>query len=294
MAVIEINHLKKYYGKHRGIEDVTFSVQEGEIFGFIGPNGAGKSTTIRALLGLIFPTSGTATIFGRDCIRDGAAIRSEIGYLPSEVFYYDNMKVIDVFRYSASFYPGAQVTRALELAEIMDLDVTKKVEDLSYGNKKKVGIVQGLLHEPKLIILDEPTSGLDPLMQQKFFDLISIENKKGATVLFSSHILPEVQKLCTRVAIIKDGAIIKTDDMAALRGENYKKFSFSFKEDIPSGLFALDGISKLAIDGREARFLFRGDVSQILDRIHGQGVTDILAEDPDLEEIFLHYYQKED
>ena len=293
MAVIEISHLKKYYGKHRGIEDVTFSVEEGEIFGFIGPNGAGKSTTLRILLGLIFPTSGTATIFGRDCIRDGAAIRAQVGYLPSEVFYYDNMKVIDVLRYSASFYPGTKMSRALELAKAMDLDTTKKVEDLSYGNKKKVGIVQGLLHEPKLIILDEPTSGLDPLMQQTFFDLIEKENKKGSTVLFSSHILPEVQKLCTRVAIIKDGVIIKQEDMSTLRSANYKKFAFTFRDDIPDGLFQIDGVSKLHLEGREAQFLFRGDINQVLERVRGLPLTDILAEDPDLEEIFMHFYQKE-
>ncbi|MBP7402183.1 MAG: ABC transporter ATP-binding protein [Clostridia bacterium] len=293
MAVIEVNHLKKYYGKHRGIEDVSFSVQEGEIFGFIGPNGAGKSTTIRTLLGLIFPTSGSATVFGRDCIRDGAAIRADIGYLPSEVFYYDNMKVLDVFRYSAGFYPGARISRALELAEALDLDVTKRVEDLSYGNKKKVGIVQGLLHEPKLIILDEPTSGLDPLMQQTFFDLIVRENRNGATVLFSSHILPEVQKLCTRVAIIKDGVIIREEDMATLRSDAYKKFLFVFREDIPEKLFEIPGVSRLSQSGREARFLFRGNISDVVSRVGGLEIANLLAEDPDLEEIFLHYYQKE-
>ena len=159
--------------------------------------------------------------------------------------------------------------------------------------KKMVGIVLGVLHEPKLIILDEPTSGLDPLMQQKFFDLVALENKKGATVLFSSHILPEVQKLCTRVAIIKDGVIIRLEDMGSLRGENYKKFVFTFAEEIPAGLLSMDGVSKLQLNGREARFLFRGDINGIFQRIQGMTLTNILAEDPDLEEIFLHYYQKE-
>ena len=158
MSIVEINKLTKYYGKEIGIIDVSFSIEEGEIFGFIGPNGAGKSTTIRTLLSLIYPTSGNAKIFGKDCIKSGSEIRKEIGYLPSEVFYYENMKVIDILKYSASFYDKDCNDRIYELSEIMNLDLNKKVDDLSYGNKKKVGIVQGLLHEPKLIILDEPSS----------------------------------------------------------------------------------------------------------------------------------------
>jgi len=179
MNIIEIKNLTKTYGTARGITNVSFNVEEGEIFGFIGPNGAGKSTTFRTLLSLIYPTSGSAKIFGKDCVEFGPEIKKEIGYLPSEVFYYDNMKVLDLLNYSASFYKKDCSQRIKELAEIMDLDLTKKIDDLSYGNKKKVGIVQGLLHEPKLIMLDEPTSGLDPLMQQKFFDLLKEENRKG-------------------------------------------------------------------------------------------------------------------
>lgn len=294
MAIIEINHLKKYYGKHRGIEDVTFSVEEGEIFGFIGPNGSGKSTTIRTLLSLIYPTSGTATVFGKDCIRYGPEIRAQVGYLPSEVFYYDSMKVIDVLKYSASFYKNVKTARIKELASIMDLDLTKRVEELSYGNKKKVGIVQGLLHEPKLIILDEPTSGLDPLMQQKFFDLIAIENKKGATVLFSSHILPEVQKLCTRVAIIKDGIIVKVEDMNTLRNENYKKLMIEFVSPQDHGLLHLPGITNLEQDGLVVRFLYGGDINLIINQLHGTPIRNLLVEEPTLEEIFMHYYRKEE
>ena len=199
MNVIEVKNLTKTYGKSRGISDVSFNVEQGEIFGFIGPNGAGKSTTIRTLLSLIHPTSGSATIFGKDIVKDAPAIKKDIGYLPSEVFYYDNMRVKDLLKYSASFYKKDCRKRMNELAEIMELDLNRKIDDLSLGNKKKVGIVQGLLHEPKLIILDEPTSGLDPLMQHKFFELLEEENKKGATILFSSHILSEVQRLCDRV-----------------------------------------------------------------------------------------------
>ncbi|NMB01337.1 MAG: ATP-binding cassette domain-containing protein, partial [Firmicutes bacterium] len=200
--VIEINQLSKYYGKQRGIEDVTFSVKQGEIFGFIGPNGAGKSTTIRTLLALIYPTSGTATIFGKDCIKEAPVIAQDIGYLPSETFFYENMKVRDLLKYAETLYKKDCSKRIDELTSRLNLDVTRKIRDLSFGNKKKVGIVAGLLHSPKLLILDEPTSGLDPLMQQTFFDILREENQKGATILFSSHILSEVQKMCDRIAIL--------------------------------------------------------------------------------------------
>ncbi|GAE45685.1 ABC transporter [Mesobacillus boroniphilus JCM 21738] len=237
MNVIEIKNLTKLYGKARGIEDVSFNVKEGEIFGFIGPNGAGKSTTIRTLLSLIYPTSGSATIFGKDIITAAPEIKKDIGYLPSEVFYYDNMKVMDLLKYSASFYKKDCTKRIKELADIMELDLTKKIDDLSLGNKKKVGIVQGLLHEPKLIILDEPTSGLDPLMQQKFFDLLEKENKKGATILFSSHILSEVQRLCDKVAIIKDGRIVTVEKISTLKENTYKKFKIETNSVIDKNLF---------------------------------------------------------
>ncbi len=294
MNVVEINKLTKYYGKARGIIDVSFNVTQGEIFGFIGPNGAGKSTTIRTLLSLIHPTSGTAKIFGKDCIKQGEEIRKEIGYLPSEVFYYDNMKVIDLLKYSATFYKNVDKKRIYELAEIMDLDLNKKIDDLSYGNKKKVGIVQGLLHSPKLIILDEPTSGLDPLMQQKFFDLIHEENKKGATILFSSHILSEVQKLCTRVGIIKDGKIVRVDDINTLQNTNYKKFRIEMKEAVAEDYFKVEGINNLSVDNNSVSFIFQGDINKIVEKIYGRKISNLIVEEPTLEEIFMHYYEKEE
>lgn len=291
-SVIEIKNLTKYYHKSRGIIDVSFDVKEGEIFGFIGPNGAGKSTTIRTLLGLIYPTGGHALIFGKDCIEYGHEIRRNIGYLPSEVYYYDNMKVIDLLKYSASFYGKIDMERIKYLAGVMDLDLTRKIDDLSYGNKKKVGIVQGLLHNPKLIILDEPTSGLDPLMQQKFFQLIRDENAKGATVLMSSHILPEVQKLCTRVAIIKEGRIIKIEDMSTLRNTTYKKIQITFSDKVPDDLENFAGISSYTHNGIEASFLYMGDINTIIHFAGQHRITNISIEEPDLEEIFMHYYNK--
>lgn len=291
MNVIETKNLTKSYGKARGIIDVNLAVEEGEVFGFIGPNGAGKSTTIRTLLGLISPTSGSATIFGKSCAMN-PEVKAEIGYLPSEVFYYDNMRVIDLLKYSASFYKKDCTKRISELAEIMDLNLKKKIDDLSFGNKKKVGIVQGLLHNPKLIILDEPTSGLDPLMQQKFFELIEQENKKGVTVFFSSHILGEVQRLCSRVAFIKEGRIIKQEKLSELQENSYKKFNIRAAAAIDADYFKGKGVSKLEVKGNEADFIFKGNINPILKKIAAIDIRNISIEEPDLEEIFLHYYAK--
>ncbi|MEG0775763.1 ABC transporter ATP-binding protein [Clostridium sp.] len=293
MNVVEIKNLTKSYGKSRGILDVNLNVEQGEIFGFIGPNGAGKSTTIRTLLGLIYPTSGSATIFGKSCI-DHPEVRKELGYLPSEVFYYDNMRVIDLLKYSASFYKKDCTKRINELAEIMDLDLKKKIDDLSFGNKKKVGIVQGLLHEPKLIILDEPTSGLDPLMQQKFFELIEGENKKGATVFFSSHILGEVQRMCNRVAFIKEGKIIKLEKMSTLQENNYKRISIEARSKITEETFTIKGISDLKIKGSTADFIFKGNIDSIMKKLAELELRNVSINEPDLEEIFMHYYAKEE
>ncbi|TCO79808.1 ABC transporter ATP-binding protein [Marinisporobacter balticus] len=293
MNVIETNNLTKSYGKSRGIVDISFSVKEGEIFGFIGPNGSGKSTTIRILLSLIYPTSGSANIFGKDVVAYGSEIKKEIGYLPSEVFYYANMKVIELLKYSASFYKKDCSKRINYLAEIMHLDLNKKIDDLSFGNKKKVGIVQGLLHEPKLIILDEPTSGLDPLMQQKFFDLLKEENKKGATILFSSHILSEVQKLCDRVAIIKEGKIIKLENISALKENNYKRFRIETLSKIDKNHFNIMGVNKLEIKENRVKFIFKGNINIIIKKISFIEISNIWIDEPDLEEIFMHHYSKE-
>ncbi len=298
MNIIETKKLTKYYGKSLGIKDVDLSVQEGEIFGFIGPNGAGKSTTIRTLLGLIHPSGGSATIFGKDITKFGPEIKEEVGYLPSEVFYYDNMKVIDLLRYSASFYKRdkKQVRKRIgELAEYLDLDLKKKIDDLSYGNKKKVGIIQGLLHEPKLIILDEPTGGLDPLMQQRFFDLLREENKKGATILFSSHILSEVQKLCNRVAIIKDGKIIRVEKISNLIENTHKRIKLDLAGPVDKKVFAgLKGISDFKVVGKSISFLYRGRVNDITKVLAKINLSNMLIEEPDLEEVFLHYYKTDE
>ncbi len=290
MSVIEVNNLTKYYGKARGIVDVSFHVDKGEIFGFIGPNGAGKSTTIRLLLSLIYPSSGSATILGKDCIKHGPELRQEIGYLPSEVFYYERMKVIDLLKYSASFYPLDCTQRMHELAELMELELNRRIEDLSYGNKKKVGIVQGLLHQPKLLFLDEPTAGLDPLMQRKFFQLIQEENQRGVTVFFSSHILGEVQRMCSRVGIIKEGRIIEIADIHTLQQNNYKKVRVA-ADGLEAAYFDLPGVTNLEHSNGAVRFFFKGDINAVMRKVGEITVSDVTIEEPTLEEIFMHYYE---
>lgn len=291
MSVVVVDHLKKYYGKSRGIEDISFYIDEGEIFGFIGPNGAGKSTTIRTLLALIYPTSGSATIFGKDCIRYAPEIARDVGYLPSEVFYYDNMRAGELLRYSASFYRKDCSRRIRELADTLELDLHKKIEDLSFGNRKKVGIIQGLLHEPRLIILDEPSIGLDPLMQQRFFSILLQENKRGATVLFSSHILSEVQKICGRVAIIKEGRIISEERMSTFRENSYKKVTVELSDGLEPDYFQIDGVTNLIADEHTVSFIYRGSVNLLMRRLAAIELSNVSITEPDLEEVFLHYYQ---
>ncbi len=288
--VIETRKLTKSYGKARGIIDVNLEVAEGEIYGFIGPNGAGKSTTIRTLLSLIHKTSGDAYIFGLDCEKEKEKILAQVGYLPSEVFYYDNMKAMDLLKYSASFYKKDCTAKIKELAGILELDLNKKIEDMSLGNKKKVGIIQGLLHSPKLIILDEPTSGLDPLMQRTFFELIEKENKNGATVLFSSHILSEVQRICDKVAIIKEGRIISKQKIADLQQSTYKRVSFVVADGTAAKQFLLEGATKVETDGSRVSFLYNGDCNRLLAALNQSPLKNVDIVEPTLEEIFLHYY----
>jgi ABC-2 type transport system ATP-binding protein len=290
MSIIEVSNLTKFYGKSRGIVDVSFKEEEGEIFGFIGPNGAGKSTTIRLLLSLIHPTSGSARVFGKDVTTQGPEIRRDIGYLPSEIFYYEGMKVIDLLKYSASFYDHDCTKRIKELSDIMELELNRRISDLSYGNKKKVGIVQGLLHSPKLLFLDEPTSGLDPLMQRKFFDLIRAENARGVTVFFSSHILGEVQRLCNRVGIIREGKIVEISDIRTLQKNNYKKVNMTAGKLSPAAV-KMPGVTNIQAENDSLHFFFKGDINSLLKKISGLKVTDVTIEEPTLEEIFMHYYE---
>lgn len=289
---IVLNELTKHYGKHRGINNLSFSVNQGEFFGFIGPNGAGKSTTIRTLMGLIRPTGGSASIFDLDCHSKASVIARDVGYLPSENSYYENMKVRELLQYTADLYGMDCKTKMKELADRLNLDLSRKIADLSLGNKKKVGVVSAIMTSPKLIIMDEPTSGLDPLIQQAFYDILKEENSRGATVFFSSHVLSEVQKLCDRVAILKEGQLIGIQSIKELRESGYKKVSLSAKEAIPRDFFDLSGIANYAetADKTSVSFMYNGNITAIIDKLHLLHLDDVLLEEPSLEEIFMHYY----
>lgn len=289
--IVDIRNLTKYYKKSRGVVDLSLSIEEGEIFGFIGPNGAGKSTTIRLLLNFISPTQGNATVFGKDIVRQSKEIKQNVGYLPSEIHYYDDMKVKDLLRYSAKFHNKLDNNRMKMLADRLNLDLTRKIEDLSFGNRKKVGIVQALLHQPKLLILDEPTSGLDPLMQNVFFEMLQEERDRGATIFFSSHILSEVQKVCDRVAIIKEGSLVKVESVEALTSNRVKNITIILNGEYDIDL-QLPGIARKERYGNEMKLLYSGDILALLSNLNQMPIKDILIEEPSLEEIFMHYYEK--
>lgn len=287
MNVIQLSNLTKYYGKSKGILNLNLDVKEGEFFGFIGPNGAGKSTTIRTLLGLITPSSGQAKIFDETIRRRNPQIRSHIVYLPSEAVFYRGMKVKDLLKLSADLhYKDCSAEREI-LCRRLQLDVNRKVDELSFGNRKKVAIVSALQHQPKLLILDEPTSGLDPLMQREFFHIIRERNEQGATVFLSSHVLSEIQRNCTRAAIIREGRIIACDRVEALSKTNAKRISVQGQVSLDS----LEEIRDLKENDGIFSFLYGGDIHRLLETLSAGTITDLSISDPDLDEIFLHYYE---
>lgn len=292
MSIIETHNLTKYYGKSKGIENLNLKVEDGEIFGFIGPNGAGKSTTVRTLLSLIYPTRGSAAIFDLDIIKSAKQIKKNIGFMPSEAYFYDNMTTEELLKYSANFYDVDCKDRIKKFSEIFNVDLNKKIYNLSLGNKKKVSMLQSLIHKPKLLILDEPTSGLDPLMQSRFFDVLREENKSGTTIFYSSHVLDEVQKLCKRVAIIKEGEIIKVEDIKELRNRQLKRIRIEQRgESDIRRIENKNGVSDFEkIDG-EYRFLFAGDINNLIKNLTEYNIKNLIIEEPSLEEIFMHYYK---
>jgi ABC-2 type transport system ATP-binding protein len=289
---IDITGLTKTYGRDRGIEEVNLRVEEGEIFGFIGPNGAGKSTTIRVLLNLLFPTSGKAQIMGMDVVTDSKEIKYHTGYVPSDANAYPHMETDEFLRYCGRFFrPDGQERRINELTGLFEVDRKRKISDLSMGNRKKISIIQSLLHEPKLLIVDEPTMGLDPLMQARFFELLRSENRKGMTVFFSSHTLSDVQMLCKRVAIIREGRIIKVEEIETLRKRQLKKIYVEFNDQEDNPLTGLQGIEDTPlVSGRTVKFLFSGDINRLLATLSNRNIADMTIEEPSLEEIFMHYY----
>lgn len=290
--MIRTHDLTKYYKKGaRGIIDVSLNIKKGEIFGFIGPNGAGKSTTVRTLLNLIFPTEGSASVMGLDVVEDTVEIRKHIGYIPSEVNYYGDMTVEDFLIYAASFYDVTSRHSMDALANRLELDLSRKIEDLSYGNKRKVAIVQALQHDPDILILDEPTAGLDPLMQNTFFNLLEEEKEKGKTIFFSSHILSEVQRICDRVGIIKEGRLIKVETVDEIMKTRAKKIRIRTEQDFVK---EDDDIVNLKRENDHVSFVYTGTIEKLLSMLQGHPISDLSVVDPTLEEIFMHYYERED
>ena len=289
MDIIKTARLTKSYGKTRGIIDLDLAVAQGEFFGFIGPNGAGKSTTIRTLLGLIAPTSGSAEIFGKDIAKQRESILQNIGYLPSEAIFYRGMKVRDILRLSADLRRKDCADEAKRLCERLQLDASRKVDDLSFGNRKKVAIVCALQSNPDLLILDEPTGGLDPLMQKEFFDILKERNKNGTTIFLSGHVLSEIQRNCTCAAIIRDGKIIACDSVEALAKTSAKRVTIHGTVELER----LAGIRDIKITEDSVSFLYSGNMNNLLKALSSGQVNDLTVTEPDLEEVFLHYYEKD-
>ncbi|MGN0332857.1 MAG: ABC transporter ATP-binding protein [Lachnospiraceae bacterium] len=287
MSAIHTIGLTKYYGKSRGIIDLDLEVEKGEFFGFIGPNGAGKSTTIRILTGLIKSTGGSAKIFGKDVRKEKDKILSKVGYLPSETMFYSGMKVKDILKLSANLRRKDCTEEAKILCERLQLDTEKKIEELSFGNRKKVGIVCALQHNPRLCILDEPTSGLDPLMQREFFDILRERNKKGTTIFLSSHVLSEIQRNCNRAAIIREGRIIACDSVEALSKTNARRVTVRGKIDLKM----LKKVKDIQKSENSISFLYGGNINELLKVLTAGNITDLTVAEPDLEEIFMHYYE---
>lgn len=285
MAVIQTSNLTKYYGKVRGIEQLNLTVNQGDFFGFIGPNGAGKSTTIRTLLGLVSPTSGGATILGKD-IKNTTDILTDIGYISSELTYYSGMRAGEIIALSAKLRKKDCSTEARVLCDRLQLDPSRKVDELSLGNRKKVGIVCALQHRPKLYIFDEPTSGLDPLIQKEFFDMLFERQKEGATIFLSSHVLSEVQRYCNRAAIIRQGKIVACGTVDELSKAHAKRVTLYGTTIAPK----IEGVIDVQIDHDSVSFLYKGEIKNLILALQDISFNDISITEPNLEEIFMHFY----
>lgn len=289
--VIETTGLTVYYGRHRGILDVDLKVQKGEVFGFLGPNGAGKTTTERVLMDIIRPTAGEARMLGRDCQKDGVDVRGRVGYLPGELSLFDTMTARQFFQMYSSLQKNSSNSNYWQtLANRLDLDTSRRMREYSRGNKQKVGVVMAFMNKPELLILDEPTTGLDPLVQQTVMELLREANQGGATVFFSSHILPEVQAVCDRVGIIREGKLIATERVEDLTRQHFKRVRFSFSSLPAEDGFEMDGVTVLGRDENQITLEIRQDLGRVMEKAVTYGIKDIETIPVSLEEIFLAYY----
>lgn len=283
--MLKIKKLKKYYGNIKGTENITLNINKGEIFGFVGPNGSGKSTTIRCIMNLINKNSGEILINDVNDTKDKFYLKEDIGYLPGEVHLYDDFTVKEMINYSLSFYKKDYKERSNYLVKKLKLDLNKKVEDLSLGNLKKLGIVLAMAHEPKLLILDEATSGLDPLMQETFYELLLEEKQKGTTIFFSSHILSEIKKICDRVAVIKEGKIVDIEDVNDITS-NFYNITIKSKD-----INKIKKELKINDKNETIKFIYKDNISHLLDILNKYEIEKLLIEEPLIEEIFMHYYK---
>ena len=287
--ILEIINLKKYYGNVRGIEDISIKLKRGEAYGFIGPNGAGKSTTIRALMSLINPTSGMILIDGKKLDKNDLELKKMIGYLPSEIYLYDDLTVKEIHNFHESFYEKNINKRRKQLVKLLKLDENKKIEDLSLGNLKKLGIILALMHEPKILILDEPTSGLDPIMQNVFYEILLEEKKKGTTILYSTHILSEVSKICDRIGIIKEGKIVREDTV-----ENIEKNNMTYLtiESIDIDKIKKDLNLKIVSEhNNSVKFINDLNSNKLINIISKYNINKLLIEEMTIEDLFMEYYK---
>jgi ABC-2 type transport system ATP-binding protein len=293
-AIIETERLTKSYGQHRGIIEVDLEVSQGEIYGFLGPNGAGKTTTIRLLLDLIRPTSGRASVFGLDSATNAVAIHRRVGYLPGEFSLYDRLTGAQTITYFANLRGGVDPTYQHDLIERFDLDPSRRFREYSKGNKQKVGLVVALQHQPELLILDEPTSGLDPLVQQNFFDLVREARTQGRTIFLSSHIIDEVERTCDRVAIIREGRLVKIGTVDALRDLSHHEVELTFTGPVPLEAFAgLEGVSRLEPADHRLRMRVAGPIGPVVKAAGQFELVDFTSREPSLEETFLAEYGRE-
>jgi len=289
-TILEIKKLTKYYGKTLAVKDLTLKLDEGEIFGLIGPNGAGKSTTIRSIMNLINKTEGTILINGKEFNKNDIEIKKIIGYLPSEINLYDDYKVKEILDYHETFYKENLKKRRKELVELLKIDENKYIEDLSLGNLKKLGIVLALMHNPKILILDEPTSGLDPIMQNVFYDILLKEKSKGTTILYSTHVLSEISKICDRVGIIKEGKLLKVSTIKELNEKHLTYVTLEIEKDIEQLIEELN-IEPIYIDKNTIKFKNYLNPNELIKKISKYELKKILIEEATLEDIFINYYE---
>jgi len=291
--IIRTERLSKNYGRHLGIADVDIEVRAGEVFGYLGPNGAGKTTTIRVLMGFIHADGGRAEIFGRDIRRESVEIRRRVGFLPGDMQLYENLSGGEYLRFFAGLRGGSDRSYAAELADRLGCPLEPPIHTLSQGNKRKIGLIQAFMHRPELVILDEPTSGLDPLVRHEFYQWIVEARAHGQTVFFSSHNLPEVERSCDRVAIIRQGRIVAVERIEDLKARSLRNLEIRFSGDFDARAFeAVKGLEVVALDRRSLKGRMRGEMDALLKTAARFPVSDFRSQEPDLEETFLAYYGK--